>query len=132
MITFGQNQTKMKERSNAAINAERDRRLNSTFPFQGKDYDCDPVSLARITGAATLAGFAIGAGAPEGYLLWHGGVDEFSWIANDNSITKMDAQTCFAFGQAAATNESGHVFAAYGLKEMDPAPDDFTDDSYWP
>ena len=116
----------------AAVNAERDRRLGTTFAFAGKSYDCDKASLARITGAATLAGFAMGAGAEADDLRWHGGKADFTWIAADNSLTTMDAQTCFAFGNAAATNESAHIFAGHAIKAMDPIPADFTNDKYWP
>jgi len=116
----------------AAVNAERDRRMTATFAFAGKDYDCDAQSLARITGAATLAGFAMGAGAKAGNLRWHGGKADFAWIAADNSLTTMDAQTCFAFGNAAATNESAHIFAGHAIKAMDPIPADFTNGKYWP
>jgi hypothetical protein len=116
----------------AAVNAERDRRMTATFAFAGKRYDCDTASLARITGAATLAGFAIGGGAEVGDLRWHRGNADFTWIAADNSLTTMDAQTCFAFGNAAAANESAHIFAAHAIKAMDPIPADFTNDKYWP
>jgi hypothetical protein len=115
------------------VNSERNRRMFSTFTFGGVDYDCEPLSLARITGAATLAGFAMGAGAVAGNLRWHGGADDFTWIAADNSLTTMDAQTCFAFGQTAANNQSAHVFAGAAIKAMDPTPQDFaSNEIYWP
>lgn len=117
------------------VKIERDRRLNEDFLFQGVAYQRDDRSLRRITGAATLAGFAVAAGSPVGNLLWHNpedGVSEFGWIASDNSVTPMDAQTCFAFGQAAASVESDIVFAAKTLREMDPIPADFVDDQWWP
>jgi hypothetical protein len=114
------------------VNAERDRRMFSTFTFGGVAYDCDDASLSRITGAATLAGFAIGAGAPVGNLRWHGGSVDFAWIAADNSETPMDAQTSFAFGQAAAVNQSTHIFAGAAIKAMNPIPQDYaTNESYW-
>jgi hypothetical protein len=114
------------------VDAERNRRLNSVFMFAGKAYDCDRDSMARITGAATLAGFAIGKGAGAGNLRWHGAASDFVWIAHDNTMTPMDAPTCFAFGQAAAANQSAHVFAARALKDMTPIPANFADDQYWP
>jgi hypothetical protein len=114
------------------INTERDRRLSLTFGFNGTSFDCDQLSLARITGAATLAGFALAAGAPAGFMTWHGGVDDFAWIAADNSLVLMDAQTCFAFGQAAANNQSRHIFASKDLKNMTPVPLDYEDDKWWP
>ena len=116
----------------AAVNAERDRRMTAAFAFAGKRYDCDARSLQRITGAATLAGFAMGAGAKAGNLRWHGGAVDFTWIAADNSLTTMDAQTCLAFGNAAATNQSAHIFAGHAIKAVDPIPADYTDDKYWP
>ena len=115
-----------------AINAERDRRLRGTMTFQGHIFGVDQVSLQRITGAATLAGFAIAAGAQPGDLRWHGGTADFGWIAADNALVPMDAQTCFAFGQAAAANEAAHVFAARALKDADPIPANWADDVWWP
>lgn len=114
------------------ITAERNRRMRSVVWFEGKPYDVDDASLQRITGAATLAGFAMGAGAQAGDLQWHGGDDPFGWIAADNTVTLMDAQTMFAFGQAAANNESRHIFTARAMKDMDPLPADYADDAYWP
>lgn len=116
----------------AQVNAERDRRLQADFEFQGVMYQRDQISLARITGAATLAGFAVGAGAPAGFYRWHNGPTDFSWIASDNSLTVMDAPTCFAFGQEAAAVETRIVFAAKALRDMDTIPDDVTDDAWWP
>jgi len=120
------------DQARAAVNAERDRRMTAAFAFAGKRYDCDARSLQRITGAATLAGFAMGAGAKAGNLRWHGGAVDFTWIAADNSLTTMDAQTCLAFGNAAATNQSAHIFAGHAIKAVDPIPADYTDDKYWP
>lgn len=114
------------------VNAERDRRVYSTFIFEGTVYDCDESSLARITGAAALAGFAMFGGALPGNFQWHGGATDFSWICHNNTVTPMDAQTCFAFGQAAAANQSAHIFAARALKELNPIPVNFADDIWWP
>lgn len=116
----------------ADVDAERDRRMRSTFHFNGKDFDCDPVSLQRIIGSASLAGFFMASGGTATDVRWHGGADPFVWIAADNSIVTMDAQTVFAFGQAAAANEAAHIFAARTLKDMSPIPVDFRDNSYWP
>ena len=113
------------------LNAERDRRIKAGFVFQGVWYDFDAVSKARVTGAATLAGFAMGAGAQAGNYFWANPSEGFAWIATDNSVVPMDAPTCFAFGQAAAAHESAHVFAAFALKALG-VPEDFADDTYWP
>lgn len=63
--------------------------------------------------------------------LWHGGSEPFGWIAADNEVVSMDAQTVFAFGQAAAAVETRLIFAARALREMDPIPENFTDDAWW-
>ena len=113
------------------VNRERDRRLAADFEFQGKMYQRDTVSLQRIAGKATLAGFAIAAGAQSGNLRWDNPERDFGWISSDNTITPMDAQTCFAFAQAAAAVETRLVFAAKQLRDMDPIPADYTDDKWW-
>ena len=116
----------------ALVTAERDRRLQAGFTFDGKSYGTTDADMKRITGAATLAGFAMGAGATVGDLRWANAAQDFAWIAADNTLTPMDAQTCFAFGKAAAAHESAHIFAARALKDTDPIPRDFADDGYWP
>lgn len=118
--------------STADVNAERDRRIALGFEFGGKNYAFDPDSKQRVTGAGTLAGFAMGAGSQAGDLFWHGGSTPFVWIADDNSLTPMDATTCFAFGQAAAAHETAHIFAARAIKDMAQIPANYTDDTFWP
>lgn len=114
------------------VNQERERRMRGTFSFIGKEFDCNQVSLQRITGAATLAGFWLASlGDPES-VFWHGGTEPFAWIAHDNSINVMDAGTVFDFGKAAAANETAHIFAARALKDMTPIPENYTSDIYWP
>lgn len=113
------------------VNIERDRRLADNFTFNGTQFQRDATSLARITGAATLAGFAMGAGAPVGYLRWANPDRDFEWIAADDTRMPMDAQTAFAFGQAAAHVETTLIFAASTLRNMTPIPTDYTNDIWW-
>ena len=114
------------------VNTERDRRVYSVFKYNGKYYDCDTDSLSRISGAGSLAGFAVVSGAAVGDYRWHGGDSDFAWIANDNTLVKMDAQTCFGLAQAAANNMSDHVFAANYVKAQVPIPVNYADDYWWP
>jgi hypothetical protein len=114
------------------VNTERNSRIEAGFTFGGKVYDFDPKSKANISGAALNAFMAIVGGAQVGDLRWHGGSSDFAWIAQDNSLTTMDAQTVVAFGQAAAAHETAHIFAARALKESDPIPTDYADDVNWP
>lgn len=122
---------KTSEELQDAIRAERDRRLPLDFKFRGKYYQRDPVSVARISGAGILALGAMGQGAQVGDYYWHGGTDPFTWIASDDTLTLMDAQTCFAFGSEAAAQETRLIFTAKALQAMDPVPSNFTDDSWW-
>jgi hypothetical protein len=124
--------------SREEVNAEADRRSKSGFMFGGKHYQFDDLAKSRITGAAALAHQALTIGGKQATdTKWHnaGGADdpEFTWIASDNSLNVMDAQTVLAFGQTAAAWESAHVFAAKALKDQDPIPADFaTTEAYWP
>jgi len=114
------------------VDVERDARISTGFKFFGKSYAMDEISKARIAYMATLAGFAVGAGAAAGNYRWHGGDTDFVWIADDNSLNPMDAPTVFAFGQAAATWEMNCIFAARALKDTSPIPTDYQNPSYWP
>lgn len=114
------------------VNAERDRRIESNFAFAGRPFDFDMKGKTNISGAAQLAFMAIVAGAQQGDLQWHGGLEDFEWIDSENNLMKMDAQTVVAFGQAAAAHEKAHIMAARALKDMNPIPTDYTDDKYWP
>ena len=116
----------------ALINVERERRLLANFRFAGVAYDFDQVSKTRIAGASLMSFVAMSQGATAGNPYWHGGATPFVWVAADNSLNVMDAQTCFAFGQAAADHDRAHIYAAYALRAMDPVPADFTADGYWP
>lgn len=116
--------------SREQVNAERDRRIEANFVFEGRPYQFDEMSKQRITGAATLAGFAIGKGAPEGYLRWADADNDFVFISAEDVFIPMDAHTCFAFGQAAARHETAHIFAASAIKKA--MPEDYEDDRYWP
>lgn len=114
------------------VNAERDRRIFSGFTFNGTRFQSRLEDQKRISGAAILAAVASMAGAQPGDLRWHGGYSDFAWIAEDNSLVPMDAQTVIGFGQAAAAHEAAHVFAARALKDSDPIPLDYASDQYWP
>lgn len=117
---------------NDRINRERDRRLSLGFTFNGNPYDFDETSKIRISGAGTLAGFAIAAGSPEGYYRWTNDGTDFYWIAQDNTKVFLDAQNMFAMAQYAAQWEARHIKAARILKDMDPIPIDYKNDMYWP
>ena len=114
------------------VNIERDRRM-AVFTFNGKEYDLSPEngSLANVSGAGTLALAAIVNGAQPGDLRWADPAVDFSWIANDNSLNTMDAQTTWAFAEAAAAWRKSMIFKARAIKDLPEIPADYTDNSYW-
>ena len=114
------------------IDTERDRRIEAGFEFGGKLYQSRQQDRENIAGASVAALAAIMNGAQPADLRWHGGSTDFVWIAADNSLTPMDAQTMFAFGQAAMSHKQAMIFAARAIKDADPVPADYTDDGYWP
>ena len=83
-------------------------------------------------GAGTLALAAMVNGAQVGDYRWADPESDFVWIANDNSLNLMDAQTTWAFASAAAEWRKKMIYAARALKDMDPIPMDFaSNNSYW-
>lgn len=122
------------------ITEERDRRIELGFYFNGHVFDSRPEDQKRISGAALLAFMAVAAGnGTAGDYYWHmpgvtidSTITEFSWITHENVIIPMDAPTVIEFGKIAAEWERNHVFAARTLKDMDPVPEDYKDDIYWP
>lgn len=114
------------------VDAERDRRIVTGFIFDNKLYQSRNEDRENIAGAALAALAAQMAGAQPDDLRWHGGDSDFVWIAADNSLTPMDAQTMFAFGQAAMVHKQAHIFAARALKDADPIPTDYKSENYWP
>jgi len=117
--------------TSADVTAERDRRLQ-TFTFNGAVYDFGGDSTVNIAGAGSLALAAIINGAQPGNLRWANPSRDFVWIASDNSSVTMDAQTCFAFAQAAATWKASHILAARAIKDMTPIPADYDANARWP
>lgn len=113
------------------VDRERDRRM-TTFVFQGVAYDFDSASRENIQGAFVIAQGAVLAGKAQGDLRWFSPSYDFKWIAQNNTLTSMDAQTMLAFGIAAAAWKSAHIFKARALKDIHPIPPNYTDSSWWP
>jgi hypothetical protein len=115
----------------AMVDAERDRRLAS-FAFGGRRYDFDSDSQTNMAGAGTLALAAIISGKQPGDLRWADPDRDFGWIALDNTLVSMDAQTTMAFAQAAGHWKSSHIMIGRALKNATPIPADFANDAHWP
>lgn len=118
--------------TSADVNAERDRRTATLFAFGGVAYQCDDRSQQNITAKGAQAKFAVIGGAHANDLRWANPNADFGWIATDNSVTPMDAQTMSAFADAADLWVTSHIMAGLALKQMDPIPLDFDADTRWP
>lgn len=118
--------------STAEIDDERDRRIDAGIEFQGVMFQSRATDRENIAGAAQLGFMAVVAGAQSGDLRWSSPDADFTWIASDNTLVPMDAQTVVAFGKAAAERKQALIFAARQLKDMQPIPVDYADDKWWP
>ncbi|USR40787.1 DUF4376 domain-containing protein [Ectopseudomonas hydrolytica] len=114
------------------VDAERDRRIDSGVEFAGVVFQSRATDRENIAGAAQLGFMAMVAGVQPGDLRWANPDQDFTWIALDNSLVPMDAQTVVAFGKAAAERKQALIFAARQLKDMSEIPADYTDDRWWP
>jgi len=114
------------------VNQERDKRMEK-FTFGGKEYSIskDDGSLANVSGAGTLALGAMVSGAQPGNLRWADPAVDFSWIADDNTLTTMDAQSTWAFAQAAAAWRKAMIYKARAIKDLEEIPTDYKNNSYW-
>ena len=72
------------------INAERDRREQTTFPYLGKLIDSDPVSVQRITVAFSTANMSLSVGVPY----------NLNWKCADNFKLPLDAMGVLGMMQA--------------------------------
>lgn len=122
---------RLRARTQDAIDAERNRRIDAGVTFNGTRFQTRPEDRENVAGASQLAFQAIVAGAQPGNLRWHGGATDFAWIAEDNSVVAMDAHTVLEFGKAVAEHKTRHIFLARTLKDMESIPADFTSDNYW-
>ncbi|MBU0809604.1 MAG: DUF4376 domain-containing protein [Gammaproteobacteria bacterium] len=126
------NAAKARKLLQADIDAERDRRIDAGVEFAGVTFQSRATDRENIAGAAQLGFMAMVAGAQPGDLRWSNPDQDFAWIATDNSLVPMDAQTVVAFGKAAAERKQTLIFAARQIKDMQSIPADFTDDKWWP
>nr|WP_019365844.1 DUF4376 domain-containing protein [Pseudomonas luteola] len=130
--TFTPPQPEVYQPTSSDIDAERDRRIDAGIEFNGKMYQSRSTDRENIAGAAQLAFMAIQEGAQEGDLRWATPEQDYMWIASDNSLVPMDANTVIGLAKAAAAQKQALIFAARNLKDMNPIPADYADDKWWP
>lgn len=114
-----------------SVDAERDRRINGGFTFDGRNYDSDGDSRQSIAENGNLAGMAIINKVAHGTLDWLIDGEDFGWIDHDNNFVPMDAFTMVDLARAAAAHKSALVMAARRLKDLEEIPADYADDKHW-
>lgn len=87
----------------AQIDRARDTALEDGFIFNGVRYDCDDLSVQRITGAAVLGILNPAFVTP--------------WITFDNSVVTLTAADLAGLGAAAAGHVATQLFKARELKD---------------
>ena len=87
----------------AEIDRARDTALEDGFMFGGVRYDCDDLSVQRITGAVVLGILNPAFTTP--------------WITFDNSVVTLDATDLAGLGAAAAAHVATQLFKARALKD---------------
>ncbi len=121
------NLDKLKEKRKKTINSERDQAIASGFEYAVDTvsygmFDCDPVSVAKITGA--VANLLAGSPLPDG----------FSWRNADNLDVPMDDVLLKGLGAAAATHVYTQHMIARQLKQAieDATTEEEVDAVVWP
>ncbi|WP_238368288.1 DUF4376 domain-containing protein [Mesobacterium pallidum] len=117
----------------AAVNKERDRRIDAGFTYGANTFDSGPEDRERIMAAAAIARSAIDGGALAADLRWYDAGVDFAWIDASNASVTMDAPTVVAFGAALFDHVFTHINAARALKDTGLGPGETVQDAgHWP
>ncbi|MDU4960212.1 MAG: DUF4376 domain-containing protein [Sporomusaceae bacterium] len=112
---LGMSMSTRKAALRAAINAERDRREQGGFEYEGKRFDSDATSVIRINAAVNTAVAAVLTESPF----------TVDWTAADNTTMALDAAGFMALSMALAAHSNEQHVRARALKEqLDQAEDE--------
>lgn len=102
----------------AAVDAERDRRVNENFTYGANVFQNRPDDRENIQGAysSALTAIALNNAQPDDYR-WSDPDHDFGWIDADNNLVLMDAQTVMEFGNTAKLHKQRNIFAARLIKD---------------
>lgn len=113
--------------TNAHVNRERDRRLalgtEVTPTGHGQAVAVNSLDEGNLTGLATLAVAQAAAGNGSATVQWRDNNDVLHTLTYDQVIEMH--------GLAAAYKQAVYA-ASWTLKDSDPIPADYTDDTHWP
>ncbi len=92
-----------RKKARGLVNAERDRRLNGGFAFNGVVFDSDARSIQRIALLAMLSS--------------HNRSYSTNWVDKHNRILELEASDILELGRRAFEHEEYHIFAARQAKD---------------
>jgi hypothetical protein len=116
----------------ANVNAESDRRILSTLWWDNREWPHDTQGKENILIAGTQAQDAINNGAAPGDYSWPATGLPFSWVDVHNNAVSLDAFQMFSLASASAAWVRANGDAAQALIAMNPTPEDYKADKYWP
>ena len=126
MITFGQNQTKMKKRSNAAINAKR-----AEVIIAGTDVEVTGYGVVALQGRpedqSTLQGLAFAAQIQ----LSVSNVTPIDFLDRNNDLHSLSPQQMIEVWSKGAAYMSAIYQLSWNIKKMNPPPADINDSALW-
>lgn len=99
------------------IDAERDRRIDGGFTFQGERLQSRPSDRENVMGAAQLAMGYLAAGGDPSSLRWADPDNDFVWITADNGTIPLTAPDTIAMFQAGVAFKSALTFYARAMKD---------------
>ena len=118
--------------SSEQVNVERDRRITSGFDYMGHRFQSDDFSQRNIMDASQVADAAIADGAEDDDYSWrYGDPEDFAWIDADNVPVPMTAYDVRGLAQHLINWKEHCIWVARDIKDLDPIPLDYQDDSHW-
>lgn len=106
------------------IDAERDRRIDGGFTFQGERLQSRPSDRENVMGAAQLAMGYLAAGGDPSSLRWSAPDNDFVWITSDNGTIPLTAPDTISMFQAGVAFKSALTFYARAMKDAVIAAED--------
>lgn len=99
------------------IDAERDRRIDGGFTFNGTRLQSRPSDRENVMGAAQLALAHLSSGRDQESLRWASPDADFVWITADNGTISLTAPQTVAMFQAGVAFKSALTFYARAMKD---------------
>jgi hypothetical protein len=108
---------RLKAKITKAIAKKLDAVTDGGVTVGGKQYKTAPDDRENISGVVPQASLARQSGVPDGELRWHGGAEDFTFTAADDTETPMDIAAVIGLGMAALNHKQLAIRNAKSLKQ---------------